>query len=484
MKSLYRLFAMLIIAAQLLSACGSPATAQPAATQEPAAQATTVEATTAPEAASTTAPSSEKIKVVMWTEAVLEANRAMLQKEFVDTFNAAHPDIQLELQFQETIDQVERTALQAGSGPDIVFTPGPAFALEYKNAGFIQDLSKYAEKYAWKDKVVNWAYDSGSIDGSLYSLPLSYETMVLYYNKKVFAEKGWQPPTSRADIEKLCDEATKAGLSCFTNSNQWWKGVNEWLLSAVYNNYAGADNVYAALQGKKPWTDPEFAASTQILKDWMDKGWFSGGKDNYFAYNYDDIWNNLCGTADGTKAPTAIMNIEGTWAFQRATPFCKDDWDWVELPALRDGVKPGYVLAVGSTLAINAKSKNPDAAAAVLDWLVNDTSRAAKIIEGFNFGEWNVPLHFKASDFSASADPRLTRYVESFSTGTGAGNFGYTTWTFWPAKTDAYIISELDSVFTGDLTVEAYQQGQQDAFQAELTAGKVPLAPATKSVSK
>lgn len=479
MKSIYRLFVMLIIAAQLLSACGTSSTAQSAMTQEPAAQ-----ATTAPEATSTTAESAEKVKVVMWSESVLEANRAMLQKEFVDTFNAAHPNIQLELQFQEKLDEVERTALQAGSGPDIVITPGPAFALEYKNAGFIQDLSKYAEKYAWKDKVTNWAYDSGSIEGSLYSLPLSYETMVLYYNKKVFAENGWQPPTSRADIEKLCDEATQAGLNCFTNSNQWWKGVNEWLLSAVYNNYAGADNVYAALQGKKPWTDPEFAASTQILKDWMDKGWFSGGRDNYFAYNYDDVWNNLCGTADGTKAPTAIMNIEGTWAFQRATPFCKDDWDWVEIPALREGVKPGYVLAVGSTVAINAKSENPDAAAEVLDWMVNDTSRAAKIIEGFNFGEWNVPLHYKASDFSASADPRLTRYVESFAAATGTGNFGYTTWTFWPAKTDAYIISELDSVFTGDLTVEAYQQGQQDAFQAELTAGSVPPAPATKSVSK
>jgi len=178
------------------------------------------------------------------------------------------------------------------------------------------------------------------------------------------------------------------------------------------------------------------------------------------------------------------MNIEGTWAFQRATPFCKNDWDWVELPSLREGVKPGYVLAIGSTLGINAKSQNPDASAEVLDWLVGDTTRAAKIIEGFNFGEWNVPLHFKASDFSADADPRLTRFVEFFATGTGSGNFGYTTWTFWPAKTDAYIIQELDSVFTGDLTVEAYQQAQQDAFQAELAAGKVPLAPETKSVSK
>jgi raffinose/stachyose/melibiose transport system substrate-binding protein len=67
---------------------------------------------------------------------------------------------------------------------------------------------------------------------------------------------------------------------------------------------------------------------------------------------------------------------------------------------------------------------------------------------------------------------------------TGEGNFGYTTWTFWPAKTDNYIIQELDAVFTGDITSVQYQEEQQALFDEEKTAGKVPPSPPTQSTSK
>lgn len=155
---------------------------------------------------------------------------------------------------------------------------------------------------------------------------------------------------------------------------------------------------------------------------------------------------------------------------------CKDDWDWAAFPALRPGVTPGFTLAIGSTLSVNAKSrKHPEAAATVLDWILNDKGHASKIIEGFNFGEWNVPLHFTAQDFSSGVDERLIRYVETFAKDTGAGNFGYTTWTSWPAKTDQYIIKELDSVLTGDIKPERYQEEQQKQFTDEKAPGKCRL---------
>jgi raffinose/stachyose/melibiose transport system substrate-binding protein len=450
------------VLALLLAGCPAPPAAAPAGgAQSSAAQ----------------PASTEKIKLTWWTEAPEDQYRKLIQEQFVDTFNKAHPDMQLEILFQEKLDDTLRTAIQAGAAPDIIQTPGPSFVLEYVNAGFIAPLDDAAQQFGWKDKLLPWAYDSGTLQGKLYSLPLTYETMVLYYNKALFKEKGWSPPTSREDIEKLCQAADKEKLVCFSDSNQYWKGVNEWIMSVLYTDFSGADNVYKALQGQKPWTDDEFLGATKLVKDWMDKGWFSGSRDNYFALSHEDIWNAMC-------QKKALMNIEGTWAFQDAPRFCKDDWDWVALPALRPGVTPGFTLAIGSTVSVNAKSKHPEAAAAVLDWIVNDKGRAAKIIEGFNFGEWNVPLHFTAQDFSSGVDERFIRYVETFAKDTGAGNFGYTTWTFWPAKTDQYIIKELDSVLTGDITPEQYQEEQQKQFTDEKTAGKVPPSPPTKIETK
>ena len=470
---------ILTILTLLLVSCGGQAPA-PSAQEEAAAPAATEAAAPAEEAAAPAkeeAAPGEKVKVTWWEQAPEDQYRELLKKEFVESFNAAHDDIEVEMIFQEDLDRVLRTAIQGGAAPDIIFTPGPSFVLEYVNAGFITPLDEYAQQYGWQEKMLEWAYDSGKVQGKLYSLPLTYETMVLYYNKALFEEKGWSPPTNRGEVEKLCEAADAEELICFSHSNQYWKGVNEWMVGVFYNNYAGADNVYAALQGKKPWTDPEFVEANQVIKEWVDKGWFSGSLENYFGLTHDDIWQALCDKK-------ALMNIEGTWAFQDAPRFCGEDWDWAPLPALREDVTPSYVLAIGSTLSINAKSPNPDAAAAVLDWVVNDKARAARIIEGFNFGEWNVPLRFTASDFSSSADPRYIRFVEEFAKDTGEGRFGYTTWTFWPAKTDQYIIEELDGVLTGDMTVEDYQAEQQRLFTEEFNKGLVPPAPPTKIQTK
>lgn len=431
----------------------------------------------APAAEAGSGESAAKTKVTWWTESTDDQYRELIQKEFIDTFNAANPDVELDFQWIENLNDQMRTAIQGGAAPDIIQTPGPSFVLEYVNAGHIASLDEFANQYGWKEKLLGWAYDSGTLQGKLYSLPLTYETMVLYYNKTLFKEKGWETPKSAADIEKICEAATAEEIACFSHSNQYWKGVNEWMVGVWYNNYSGADNTYAALQGQKPWTDEEFVGAIDQLKSYVDKGWFSGSVEQYFTLSHDDIWNALC-------SKKAAMNIEGTWAFQDAPTFCGDDWDWVAIPSLREGVNPGYVLAIGSTISINAKSANPEAAAKVLDWIVNDRARAAKIIEGFNFGEWNVPLHFELGDFSPNVDERFTRFVADFAKVTGEGNFGYTTWTFWPAKTDNYIIQELDAVFTGDITPVQYQEEQQKLFDGEKSENKVPPSPPTKSTSK
>ena len=39
----------------------------------------------------------------------------------------------------------------AGEGPDIVETPGPPYVKEYQDAGLLQSMQTYSDKYGWKD---------------------------------------------------------------------------------------------------------------------------------------------------------------------------------------------------------------------------------------------------------------------------------------------------------------------------------------------
>src|SRR5262245_29029149 len=219
MKSISRLTALLVLLALFLSACGgatppaAPAaeapTVAPAAeapTAAPAAEAPTVApAAEAPTAAP--AAGAEKVKVTWWTENAEQPLQDALKRDFVDTFNAAHPNIELEITFKDQLDQVLRTAIQGVAAPDINQTPGPASAFEHVGGVHILHLDQSSAKYGWKDKIFPWAIDVGKLEGKLYSLPLTYETMVLWYNKKTFADNGWQPPKNRAELEKIAEEA-------------------------------------------------------------------------------------------------------------------------------------------------------------------------------------------------------------------------------------------------------------------------------------
>lgn len=448
----------------LTSACGAPAAAPKAAPDGPK-----------PADAATSAPaaSGEKVKVVWWTENSEEQYQQKLKENFVDTFNAAHPNIELELKFTDKLDEVLRTAVQAGAGPDIIQTPGPAFVAEYIAAGHIAPLDSYSKLYAWDSKIFKWALESGKLDGKLYSLPLTYETMVMWYSKKTLAANGWKVPTNRAELEKIAEEAKAKKISPFVNGNAGWKGVNEWLVSSWYGNYAGAETVYKALKQEIKWDDANLVGSIALLADYMQKGYFRGSKESYFATDFPEIDADLA-------AGKGVFDFAGTWAFGGKPSQFKDgpdDWDWSPVPALRDGVTPSFPIGIGSTLSISSKAKNPEAVAEVLAWVYGDTKRAAKIIHDVP-GEWVVPIDMKKEDFPAGTDPRFVRALETIASASKSGDYGYTTWTFWPKKSDQFIIEQMDAVFAGKMTPAEFSAKLQETYAAEAADNKLPPIPA------
>jgi raffinose/stachyose/melibiose transport system substrate-binding protein len=434
---------------------------------------------TSPPQAAPAVVSGEKVSVTWWygnqEEAVQEQHRQAIQRDFVDTFNAAHPDIELKIIYQDQGEGPLRTALQAGLGPDIVHTPGPSFAANYALAGHILRLDAYAKQYAWDESIFPWALEVGQVNGKLYSLPQTYETMFLWYNKKTFADNGWQPPKNRTELEAIAQEAQARGLMPFVNGSAGWRGVNEWLLTIFYNNYAGADNVYHALKQEMRWDDPVFVEAVALLNSYMQQGFFRGSKEDYYASDFPDIGADL---ASGAGA----IDFAGTWAFtSRPTDFeaNPDDWEWSQIPALRDGVTPVYSIGIGSTISINAHSPHPEAAAKVLDWLYNNPQRAAQIIHDYP-GEWIVPIPLTKADFPPSTDPRYIRALETTAPPSRNGNYGYPPWTFWPPKSDDYIIEELELVFNNKMTPQEFSAGLQELFAQEFRNSQVPSIPPRK----
>jgi raffinose/stachyose/melibiose transport system substrate-binding protein len=392
-------------------------------------------------------------------------------KAVIDPYNArGGPQVKATLQANNW--DATRTALAGGAGPDLVGTPGPTYATELAKAGQLLPLDDVATSAGWNESIVPWALNLGKVDNALYSIPDEVETLVLYYNKTVFTENGWTPPTTMAELMTLSQTINDAGIIPFAHANQEWRPANEWFVGEFLNRGAGGPTaVYQALTGALPWTDANFADSLALLNQMQTSGWFMGGLDRYYTTPTADANASF---GDGDSA----MKIEGTWWIADGHTYFgeeagnENDWDWVPVPSANgDAI---FDLGIGSTLSINAKTKNPEAVADFMAYYFSPEAQASRAVQaGIAPGPVNIP-----ADLLTGLDPRYAAILTALSASSTANNYGYTTWTFWPPKTDTYLIDNIEKVWAGDMELADYLAGMQTQFDAEKTEGTIPPIPA------
>ena len=54
------------------------------------------------------------------------------------------------------------------------------------------------------------------------------------------------------------------------------------------------------------------------------------------------------------------------------------------------------------------------------------------------------------------------------------GNYGYVTWTWWPAQADTYVYQGLDKVLTGGTSPKQYCTQLDTLFRQGVAGGDVP----------
>ncbi|GGR12702.1 ABC transporter substrate-binding protein [Agromyces mediolanus] len=407
--------------------------------------------------------------VTYWSAFVSKDTERYYQEHYVDAFNEQSDDakVKMEVKQLQNLGSLTDTAVSAGRGADVVYSAGPSSALGFASAKRIDALDDYAAEYGWADKLQPWAYQASQVDGTLYSVPVEYGSIVMYYNPGVFEEHGWTVPTTLAEFEKVATEAQAAGMMPVGAGNSGYQAQSEWYLSAFLNMAVGPEKLYQALTGEAKFTDPEFVDAITLFQQQIDKKWWGGGKDRWFTNTDTDLFTGL---ADGTVA----MYITGTWSFGDAGRYFGEaagndaEWDWAPLPSLSDDVAPGvYPMAIGTSLSVNSASKQADAAAEYIDFVIDDPARSYDYLAAT--GQNPPPL----SDLASMPDTVDERSARLYTEAPESGNLGYASWTFFPAATDTYLWSEFDKIITGDLTPQAYLEGLQKVFDGELAAGKV-----------
>ena len=409
-------------------------------------------------------------RVSWWYEQATPDQQKLISENIVEPFNKANPDYNLVVDYRgNELDKQLRVAMLSGNGPDVVYTPGPSYVAPMAQSGQLMALDDYAAKYGWNDRVLQAFLEMGRYNGKLYALPKTYETLGLFYNKTLFEEKGWEAPTSLDELEALADKMLAEGITPFAAGNADWRGTNEWFVTMALNAVAGPDNLNKALRGEMPWTAEPFVAAIDRLNSWWEKGYF--GK-NYFSMQGSEQ------AADMMASGRAGMMPTGTWQFQNVATYSQKDNSeagFVGFPSAEGA--PVFPLGVGSTFSIAEKAKDPDGAAAVINFVFSP-----EVYGSMNSawqGEWNIPLK-DISDVTMASDvsPLFTDTMKSLAASVNDGNYGYTTWTFLPPATDSYLINGIEEVWLDKIDTEAFLTKLNDTFEKEFKDGKAPAVPA------
>jgi raffinose/stachyose/melibiose transport system substrate-binding protein len=411
--------------------------------------------------------------ITMWFWGASPAYREALDETLITPFNTGQHRYKLVVEYRATVDSDVRLAAIANRGPDLVYTAGPADVTLLAKAGKLAPLDEYAERYAWKRRLLAPVLDSCRQLGHLYCLPPSLTANGMYYNKRVLRENGWSVPTEVAALEAIMKAAQAKGLYASVTGNHGWQPINRDYASIFINQMVGPMKLRALLSGEGDWSSPQMRAAMTELDRWFKAGYLGGS--DYFTIDFD---TSLALLRRGRAAFFFAPAISYQWAVNYFTGDAADDLGFAAFPRMNPALPyPIYDIGSAFSFSINANSRVKDGAAMVLDRMLSPAFVVA--ISRKWPGYWAPPL----VDFPD--DPAATGIMRSFydtmraiTQSVKSGTFGYNVISFFPPATKDVFTQDLEAVWLDQETVPEMLDKAGRRFAKERSRGLVTHVPA------
>lgn len=335
-----------------LTACGS-GTKNDASSKEPAATAATTPA--APAAATPAAPADPVVKLSIYTNH-FDDDTAKPYDYAVAELKKAMPNVEVTLVpgLQDNGQKI-KTQMATGDLPDIIDTSWDIMQIGSKSNNILT-LDDAPETAQFK-KDLNKGNEAKLIapDGHVYGYPYAgTEFIILYYNKKLFAEAGVQAPIKTLD--QLKDAAKKFNAKGIIPLAIFSK--EKWIGNALLQGFMTREEPkgYGALNGALE-TPAALKLAAKQVEELQAAGLFAK---NATQTNYDQASSLF-------YQGKAAMFVNGQWEIPSSQKNLGDNVDFMNFPAKDEATYEKAKFAMNGAggpggFAVSAKTKNKEVA--------------------------------------------------------------------------------------------------------------------------
>jgi multiple sugar transport system substrate-binding protein len=286
-------------------------------------------------------------------------------QQAVERYAKEYPDATVTVQWSPgDYDKKAASALLTDGGPD-VFEYGNGPSIDMIKGGQVVDLTDLLGDA--KADFTPSLIERMSYQGKLYAIPQVTDMQLLVYRKSLLSAAGVQPPTTVDELLAAAKKLTTDKVKGLFLGNDGGVGVlgGPALWSAGLD-YLKPDNTFG-------FDDPAAVESFRKLRElFTSKSLLLGAPTD---------WSDPSAFTQGLTA----MQFTGLWTFPLIQKAFPDDFGVLPWPKLNDAGKASVpVGAYGS--AVNAKSKNVDAAKKFVKWLwVDQTDKQLDFAQSYGF---------------------------------------------------------------------------------------------------
>jgi alpha-glucoside transport system substrate-binding protein len=235
-----------------------------------------------------------------------------------ELMNQAEEDLGIQIEVQQLSRDIKASLgprVEAGNPPDMTNIAQPGLMKTWAKKGFLQPLEWFKDTEQ-ADNMAAGFMETFSQDGTLYGIaPAASVKSLVWYNKKVFEEEGYEEPETIGELLKLQNEIVSDGYTPWAfglesgNATGW--PATDWI-EDIMLRVAGPEVYDQWVSHDISWTDPRVAQAFRIFDLFVNEDMVMGGRKTALTMHFGDSVQYIL-PGEGRDKPRALMHRQATF---------------------------------------------------------------------------------------------------------------------------------------------------------------------------